>query len=255
VYYHLDLRECYSGLYVPNRHTYDLRYSSGDPRHIRNVREAIRSVHSALAAFKVWVELYQVLGFTSAKTERARPMTRRVQVCDVDHDAISELAHGLVQRIVVALGVGPGVLRAGRGGQGVQHLGHYRGALRGQVATHNSRAAEGGLQPYRAVVEFAVRIAVGSIGPGPGGHLASQFSQASQVHPGPRSADQDRVGGITAVLRELVGPLAHGASERLRYLPLGQRLHDQGVGGGTADPCLLVLAVVLSSATPRTRRS
>lgn len=74
------------------------------------------------------------------------------------------------------------------------------------------------------------------IGPRPGVHLTGQLSQTSQVHPGPRGADQDRVCGITAVRGELVRPLAHGAGERLRYLPLGQRLRDLRVSGGTADP-------------------
>jgi hypothetical protein len=35
--------------------------------------------------------------------------------CGADHDAFSKLAHGFLEGIVVALGVGPGVLRSRRG--------------------------------------------------------------------------------------------------------------------------------------------
>jgi hypothetical protein len=80
------------------------------------------------------------------------------------------------QRVVVALGGGPQILRAGPAGEGVKG-GSQRGcAARGQVTAQAARAAEGGGQPQAAVREPAVIVLVG-----PGGAAADLLGQRRQV--------------------------------------------------------------------------
>ncbi len=138
-----------------------------------------------------------------------------------------EAAHRLVHRVVVALGVAAGVLGAGRRGQRVQDRADHGCALGREVAGDDPGALEGGLHPHRPVPEPVVRAVLTGTGLRPGDDLAGQAGQVPQVHPGPRRADQDRIGRVPAVLRELVGPAADLPGVRLRHhVPLGQRLGD-----------------------------
>ena len=68
-----------------------------------------------------------------------------------------------MQRIVVALVLGPGVLGSGRGGQGVQHGGDDGGALGGQIPGDDPGPAERGLRPDAAVLEIGQQVIVGGI--------------------------------------------------------------------------------------------
>ena len=125
---------------------------------------------------------------------------------------------------MVSLGMAAGVLGAGRSRQRVQHRTDDRGTLRGEVAVQDSRTLERGLQPDGAILERPGRILVRQVGSGPLVHLRGQPGQIPQVHPGLSGGQQDRVGGRTAVLGQLVGPLADRAAVGLRQV-LGQCRH------------------------------
>ena len=144
--------------------------------------------------------------------------------------------HGLVQRIVVPLGVTAGVLRAGRGGQRVQHRGHHRGALRREVAGQHPGAVERGLQLDRPVPERLIPVLARVLRQRPGVDLPGQRGQVPQVRARPGRGEQDRVRGRAAVPGQLVRPLADGPGERLRDLPSGQRPRDLGMRGRPPGP-------------------
>ncbi len=141
--------------------------------------------------------------------------------------------HRVLQRVMVALAVGAVVVGAAGGGQRVQHRGQDRGALRAQIPGHHPGAAERGLQPDRPVLEprpvFIRRAGLGV-------HLRGQLGQVPQAQPARRGPDQDRVGGVAAVLREPAGPAADGPCPGLGEVPGGQRGQDAGVGPGPAGP-------------------
>ena len=137
-----------------------------------------------------------------------------------------QAAHRLLQRVVVPLGVRPGVLGAGRGGQGIQDSRHDRGALRSQVTIQHAGALEGGHQLHAAVLERPRGVLIGKVRAGPLVDLGGQPGQVPQVHPRQRGADQDRVCRFPAILGELVGPGADRPGHRLRQLPRGQRGED-----------------------------
>ena len=146
-------------------------------------------------------------------------------------------AHRLLQRIVVPLLPGPVILGPGRGGQRVQHRADDRGALRGQVPGQHPRAVERGLQPHAAVLERPVRVLIRQVGAGPLVHLGEQRRPGPAGPARARGGDQqDRVGGLPVLLRQLVGPLADGPAVGLRELPRGQRRHHLRVGGRPLGP-------------------
>jgi hypothetical protein len=64
-------------------------------------------------------------------------------------------ADGLGQRVVVTLLPGPGIVRPHRRGQRLQHCGHHRGALGGQVAGDDTCPGERGLDTDLAVLTWS----------------------------------------------------------------------------------------------------
>ncbi len=118
-------------------------------------------------------------------------------------------AAGLLQRVVLALALGPDVLRSGPLAEGVQHGAQRRGALRGEVAFQPPGAAEGRAEVQRPVVEpVAVIVGTG----GAAAHLLRQPRQVGQVGPGRRGRQQDRVRAGPQPGRQQVGPLAQLAA-------------------------------------------
>ncbi len=97
---------------------------------------------------------------------------------------------------MIALLAGPGVLRAHRRGQRLQHRGHHRRALRRQVPRDDPGTAERGLDRDLAVLERLVRPAiVAAVRERPGVHLRGQLNQAGQVRAGVSRGHQDRIRG------------------------------------------------------------
>ena len=90
-----------------------------------------------------------------------------------------QAAHRLLQRVVVPLLPGPGVLGAGRGGQRIQHRRHDRGALRSQVPVQHASTLERRLQPHAPVPEIP------RPGPHPAGHRGPARTSPRTARPGP----------------------------------------------------------------------
>ena len=148
-----------------------------------------------------------------------------------------QAAHRVLERIVVALFAGPGVLGPGRGRQGLQHRGHHRRALRRQVPGDHACPVEGGLHPELAVLEAQLRVIVLLVRQGPGVDLRSQGGQVVLVGPVPRRGHQDLIGGLAAGSGQLVGPLADDPGHRLgQHGPFGQRHDHQRVCQYAAGP-------------------
>ena len=145
-------------------------------------------------------------------------------------------AHRLLEGVVVALLLRAGVLGPGRRRQRLQHRAHHRGALRGQVPGQHPRTLERGLQPDGPVLQRPVRILIGQVGPGPLVHLGDQRGQVRQPQPGRRRRDQQLVGLLPVLLRQLVRPRADRPAVRLGDLPGGQRRQHPGVRGSPAGP-------------------
>jgi hypothetical protein len=122
---------------------------------------------------------------------------------------VSEAAHRVLERVMVTLITGPGVLRAHRGRQSAQHRGHHRRALRSQVPGDDASPGERGLHPELAVLEGRLRVVLG-LRQGPGVDLGGQAGQIVLTGPGPGRGDQDVIGGGAAIGRELAGPAADG---------------------------------------------
>jgi hypothetical protein len=149
----------------------------------------------------------------------------------------AELANRLVQGVVVPLGVGPVVVGAVGGGQGVQDGADHGRAFRGQVTGEQAGAGEGGVQAQRAVGRGAGGVgAAGGLGVGLGPDLGGELGQVPQAQAAAGGAGQDRVGVVDAVGGEQVGPLAQGPGVGLRHFPGGQGGQDPGVGAGPAGP-------------------
>ena len=152
--------------------------------------------------------------------------------CDLNHDAFSQLAHRLQQRVVVPLRMRPGVLGACRGAQRVQHRPHHRGALLvsghrtppRHPGTSSPAAPRGPRRPGRAPHRG-----------GTAGTFRGQPGQVPQVHPGTGGRQQDRVRGRAAVLRE-PRPLADRPAVRFRQIPGGQRRHHLRMRPGARGP-------------------
>ena len=132
--------------------------------------------------------------------------------CDGSHDAKSVPTHRLGQRVVVVLPA-PGVLRADRGGQGLQDLGDYRGAIRAQVTGDHPGASESGLDPDLPVLEPGLRVI-----------LALRQGPSAVRAPAAR-----RGRGGSAVLRGLGARARHRAAVTgdLRRDVAGRRLHHR----------------------------
>ena len=95
-----------------------------------------------------------------------------------------QAAHRLLQPVVVPLLPGPVVLRAGRGGQRIQHRRDDRRALRGQVPGQDARALERGHQPHAPVPEIPVRVLIGQLDRGPAG-TSRRTARPGPAGPGP----------------------------------------------------------------------
>ena len=80
--------------------------------------------------------------------------------CEPNHDAIFQLTHRLLQRVMTALRLAPGILRAGRRRQRIQHRAHDRRALRGQIPRQHPGTPERGLHPHAPVRERLILLAV-----------------------------------------------------------------------------------------------
>lgn len=169
--------------------------------------------------------------------------------CDGSHDAKSVPTHRLGQRVVVVLPA-PGVLRADRGGQGLQDLGDYRGAIRAQVTGDHPGASESGLDPDLPVLEPGLRVIL-ALRQGPSVNLRGQAGQIVLAGPGPGGGDQDLIGRGPAGLGELTGPLADGRGHRLRHDgALGQGGEDLRVGEGAAGPAQVIAGGALGHLGP-----
>ena len=147
-----------------------------------------------------------------------------------------EPAHGLLQRIVIALLPRTGVLGPGRGGQGVQHRADHCGALRGQVPVENAGTLEGGHQPHRAVLQRTVRVVIGQLRARPLVHLGEHCGQVPQIQACRGGRDEEFVGLLPELLRQLVGPLADRSAVGLGQVLGDQRRDDLGMGGGPLGP-------------------
>jgi hypothetical protein len=133
--------------------------------------------------------------------------------------------------------MGAAVLRARRGAQRIQDRPHDGGAFRCQVPVQHPGALEGRLQGNGPVLEPLRRIFIGQVAPGPLVQLRGQPGQIPQVHPCLRCGQQDRVGGRTAVLGQLVSPLADGPAVGLRQILGGQRRHHPRMRHHPLSPC------------------
>jgi hypothetical protein len=102
-----------------------------------------------------------------------------------------------LQRVVIPLLMGPGILPAGRSRQRIQDRGDDSGALGGQVAGHDPGAFEGGLHGDGPVVEPVTGVVVGRGGPGV--DLRGQLGRVPLVGAGPGGRDQDLIRGGPAV--------------------------------------------------------
>jgi hypothetical protein len=100
----------------------------------------------------------------------------------------------------------------------------------------DARAAERGGQLQGPVAKVPVRVLIGKLGPGPLVHLRDEPCQLLQAQPGGRGGQQDLVGLVPELLRQLPGPQADQPPHRLRHLPGGQRRHHLGVGAGPCGP-------------------
>ena len=138
-------------------------------------------------------------------------------------------AHGLLQRVVVPLLLGAGVLGAGRGGQGVQHSRDGFGTLGRQVTVQDTGALERRDQPHGPVVEYLVFVLVGGCGPGLLVDLAVQLGQVLQAHPGQGRSNEFLLREVALVLREPADPLAHDPGHGLGQVPGSQRRQDPRV--------------------------
>jgi hypothetical protein len=94
--------------------------------------------------------------------------------------------------IVASQAMARAVLRARRGGQGLQHRADHRGALRVRSPVITA-APLGGLHPELAVFEVWLRVVV-VVGQRPGVNLGGQASQVLFAGPGPGGGDQDAGG-------------------------------------------------------------
>ena len=147
-----------------------------------------------------------------------------------------QTAHGLLQRIVIALLTAPGVLGAHRRGQRLQDGGDHRGAFGGQVPGDDPGAGERRLHPELAVLEVRFRVVAG-LGQGAGVDLGGQRGQVVPAGPGPGGGEQDVVGRGPAVPGKLVGPLADQPGHRRRHHgALGQRHQHLRMGDRAAGP-------------------
>ena len=147
-----------------------------------------------------------------------------------------QAAHRLLQPVVIPLLPGPGVLRPGRGGQRIQHRADDRGALRGQVPGQDARALEGGLQPHAAITQAPLWVLIGQVAAGPLVHLGEQRTQVPQAQPRRGGRDQQLIGLVPELLRQLAGPPADHPPRRLRDLPRGQRCQHLRVRAGPPGP-------------------
>ena len=141
-------------------------------------------------------------------------------------------AASLLQGVVVALPLGPGVLRPGLLAQGVQHGLHGFGAAGGQVAVEPPGPAQGGLQPELPVLEPVIPVAVG-LGE-PAAHLLGQPGQVGEFGAAGRGAEQDLVGVAAGVLGQQVGPVADLPAPRTRRS--GRRPGASATAGWAREP-------------------
>ena len=138
--------------------------------------------------------------------------------------------HRLLERVVVPLILGPRVLGPGRGGQRVQHPAHHLRALRREVPVHDSRPAERGGQFQATVIEVPVRVLVGQVPSSPLVHLPEQRGQLLQPQLRSSGRQENLVGVVPVLLRELAGPQADQPAYRLGDLP-GRQGRDVPGGG------------------------
>ena len=174
--------------------------------------------------------------------------------------------HRLLQRVMAALRLAPGILRPGRGRQRIQHRAHDRGALRGQVPGQHPGAPERGLQPHGPVLErlilaswpsLLVLVLVLGPGQGAGVDLPGQPGQVRHIRAARRRPQQDRIRVLLALQRQLVGPAADGPGDRLRDLPAASAAATCGCAAArrthavypTAAP--LVIAGLVDQPGPR----
>ena len=141
----------------------------------------------------------------------------------------------LLQRVVLALALGPQILRARPLAQRVQHRLQRRGALRGQVPVQLPGAAEGGVQPHPPVREPVIAVVVGPAQPAP--HLLGQRAQVGQrPRRRPPRASRIYIRVRRVLLGQQVGPVADLPRPRRRELPGGQRPADRRMRRQPAHP-------------------
>ena len=141
---------------------------------------------------------------------------------------------GLLERIVIPLPLGPGVLRPGFLSQRVQDGLHRFGAAGGQVAVEPAGAAQGGLEPDLAVFESVIAVVVG-FGQA-AAHLLGQPGQVGQFGAAGGGAEEDLVGVVAGVFGEPVGPVADLPGPGLGDPASGQGVGDGGVGAEPPHP-------------------
>jgi hypothetical protein len=105
------------------------------------------------------------------------------------------------------------------------------------LARHNGRhAAERRGQLQAAIVEVPVRVLIGQLGPDPLVHLSEQRGEFLQAQPGHGGRDEEFVGLVPELLRQLPGPQADQPAHRFGDLFGGQRRHDARMGNDPLGP-------------------
>ena len=102
-----------------------------------------------------------------------------------------EPLHRVLKRIMAPLRLAPGVLRARRGGQRIQHRAHDRRALRRQVPVHHPGTLERRLQLDRPVIENLVLVRALAVALVPGAGRVLSWPRP-RPRPGPASCPGPR---------------------------------------------------------------
>jgi hypothetical protein len=110
----------------------------------------------------------------------------------------------LLQRVVIALPLGPDVLRPGLLAEGIEHRLQRRSALGRQVTVELPRAPVAEVQPHRPVSE---PIAIAVWCRGALAHLLRQPGEVREIRATIGGSEQDHVRVATSRLRQLVRPV------------------------------------------------
>ena len=141
----------------------------------------------------------------------------------------------LLERVMVALGLGADVFRALLLSEGIEDRLQRGGAPRGQVTPEPPGAPVVQVEPQRTVTESVV-VAVSVRRRGPRPHLLRQPGQVHQRGPGRRRSKQDRIRGVPRRSGQQVAPIADLARPRLRQRPDCQGVPDTGMGRQPPGP-------------------